>query len=196
NALDFIIPAYETMWRVVAVGVARFHRDQVDTLTAFFDIPTREQFGRNWSQQVGPNVKALINEVLRLHPPTKRISRALPLFPFCNRLPLWVPDFMTRIVTADIEALHRDTNIWGPDANVFNPGRYDSMTARQERSLMPFGDGPLRCIAYNWAPFVAGLLVAAVVKEIDSDPCLSIVEGESIGVRDGWDGWKIVRSPL
>ena len=75
NPLDFIIPAYETMWRVIAVTVALTHWDDDvrKVFAEFVQTPTSDQF-RRWPEK-GPSADAVIREALRLYPPTRHISR-------------------------------------------------------------------------------------------------------------------------
>jgi hypothetical protein len=110
--LDFVIPAYETMWRVVAVTVARATNDRGAraAFSAYLESPTQDQFTRfEDARPQQPSVEAFISEVLRLHPPSRGLARAVP-----SRL--WAPS-VTHV--ADIEALHKDTAIWGRDADIF-----------------------------------------------------------------------------
>ena len=193
--LDFVIPAYETMWRVVAVAVARAIHDHgaCAAFSAYLESPNQDQFVR--FEEAQPSVAAFISEVLRLHPPSRRLARTAHsrrgVFQF---LP-WASS-ATHVV--DIEALHKDTAIWGSDAGVFDPMRFHKsrLTYCQKNAFIPFSYGPLRCVAFKEAPRFAAI-VAAAVLEIVSAPNARyrLVCGEIIGRREGWEGWSIeVRS--
>ena len=189
--LDFVIPAYETMWRVIAVTVARAINDRgaCAAFLTYLDSPTQEQFTRFEDTQ--PSVEAFISEVLRLHPPSRGLARAAP-----SRL--WAPSASVTLV-ADIEALHKDAEIWGTDAEIFDPMRFhDSRLSHgQKHAFIPFSCGPLRCVAFKEAPRFAAI-VAGAVLEVVSAPLgggYELVCGEKIGRREGWEGWAIeVRS--
>ncbi|KAH8977408.1 cytochrome P450 [Lactarius hatsudake] len=189
--LDFVIPAYETMWRVVAVTVARAIHDRgaCAAFSAFLDSPREDQFARfEDARPQQPSVEAFICEVLRLHPPSGRLARATP-----SRVGvlLWAP--VTTHV-ANIEALHQDTAIWGSDAGVFDPMRFHGsrLSYGQKHAFIPFSHGPLRCVAFKEAPRFAAIVAAAVLEIVSaSEARYRLVCGERIGRREGWEGWSI-----
>ncbi|EKM56105.1 uncharacterized protein PHACADRAFT_257177 [Phanerochaete carnosa HHB-10118-sp] len=178
NPVDFIIPAFETMWRVVAITVAYTHADPLarTVLHIFLTDPTAAAFTRSDSDT--PSVEALITETIRLHPPTRRISRH-------------VTAGSTQVAVADIGALHRDKGIWGADADVYNATRHQHRTPEQAQALLGFGAGTLKCVASRWAPHAAGIIVATIADRIADG--IEIVEGKGIGTggRDGWEGWSV-----
>jgi hypothetical protein len=185
--LDLVIPAYETMWRVVAVTVARAIHDRGAraAFSAYLESPNQDQFARfEDARPQQPSVEAFICEVLRLHPPSRGIARAAP-----SRL-LWAP--VTTHV-ADIEALHQDTAIWGSDAGVFDPMRFHEsrLSYGQRQAFIPFSYGPLRCVAFKEAPRFAAIVAAAVLEIVSAHAIYRLVCGERIGRREGWEGWSI-----
>ncbi|KAH8992192.1 cytochrome P450 [Lactarius akahatsu] len=188
--LDFVIPAYETMWRVVAVTVARAVHDRgaCAAFSAFLESPREDQYVRFEDAQ--PSVEAFICEVLRLHPPSRRLARAAPSglgFQFS----LW--EHATTHV-ANIEALHQDTGIWGSDAGVFDPMRFHQsrLSHGQKQAFMPFSYGRLRCVAFKEAPRFAAIVAAAVLEIVNSPEAkYRLVCGERLGRREGWEGWSI-----
>lgn len=200
NPLDFILPTFETMWRVVAVAVALAHKD-VDmrkTFAQFIAHPTSSEFER--SEVDAPSVEAIIAETMRLHPPTRRIHRAnvVPhtststLFLSVFTIPAFIRFTPSRTnIVADIGAIHRDTDIWGDDADVFRPQRHhpDTLTAEQRGAFMPFGYGRLKCVASGWAPHAAGMIVGEVLRALEETYRLR--EGGQVGGRAGWNGWEL-----
>ncbi|KAJ5812109.1 Cytochrome P450 [Penicillium riverlandense] len=92
NPLNFIIPSFETLWRVVLrvfveVGFstgAAAHPEWKNCLTAFSRHPTKEQFEAATYMNLEdsapahdiPSAKHIVFESLRLYPPTRRIHRA------------------------------------------------------------------------------------------------------------------------
>ncbi|KAJ6630308.1 hypothetical protein B0H10DRAFT_1984027, partial [Mycena sp. CBHHK59/15] len=94
NPIDFVIPTWETLWRVVAVTLPIAFQD-------LFDNPDKEQFRAPDS-----------GNALRLHPPVKHISRhvfrqkfdtAVADIESAQRSPLWVP---------------------APDPEIYDPARF------------------------------------------------------------------------
>ena len=195
--LDFVIPAYETMWRVVAVTVARAIDDRGAraAFSAYLETPSQDQFvGFEDPQRQQPSVEAFMSEVLRLHPPSRSLARAAPSRLGVFQFPPWVPDTSH---IADIGALHQDTGIWGSDAGAFDPMRFKLHTSglsfRQKQAFMPFSYGPLRCIAFKEAPRFAAIVAAAVLEIVSApDASYRLVCGEKIGRREGWEGWMIL----
>ncbi|KAI0689827.1 hypothetical protein BC835DRAFT_1529070 [Cytidiella melzeri] len=198
NPLDFVIPTFETMWRVVAITVALVHKDEhaLHALRSFLQNPTKAQFKHFYPDT--PSVSAIVAEVMRLYPPTRTISRALVSSP--STLGAWlhsiVPSmFPPTVHVANIRAVQRDPAIWGPEADHFKPMRHHPRTLTNEQSMamLGFGAGKLQCVANSWAPLASGLLAAAILAKVGDG--LEIIEGEGIGGRDGWDGWAVVVPP-
>ena len=193
NPLELILPAYETLWRLVAhtftyvedtPSYARLFLD-------FFDNPTLRQFAMPGISD-GPSAQEFLKEVLRLHPPTKRIKRS-------RDIPSWIPVCIRRlivkenptcstIVSADVEALQR-SSVWGPLPHEFDAMRHRASTDAQKECLIPFGLGPLKCVASSLAPRLAGMIVAGMVIRDD----IELTRGEGLGSREGWGGWKVSR---
>ncbi|KIJ61615.1 hypothetical protein HYDPIDRAFT_31217 [Hydnomerulius pinastri MD-312] len=189
NPLNLILPAYETMWRLVAVTVAYIYRccDNTlhDTAIAFGQNPTEAQFRAFANGGQAPSMESIILEALRLHPPTRRIARASEL-PWWQKL-LGVPS----IEIADIEAVHL-SDAYGENPSEFNPMRFHPSRAHQQPELFAFGHGKLSCIAAPWAPMAAAVIVAKVVQQMEESGS-SLTVGERIGGRSGWDGWSVAK---
>lgn len=166
NPLNFILPAYETLWRVVlrcfvevrfrsGAAASSYH----SLLRTFLSDPTQKTFA---CVENGISVSFIVSEALRLYPPTRRIYRQIT-GGFWNK---------SQIVAADIEQLHRDPHFWGEDSLSFNPLRWTDK--RSCPAYMPFGTRPFPCPAGNqFGPWTIGMLVAALVA----------------GTGDGW-AWK------
>lgn len=207
NPLDFIIPTYETMWRVVATTVAliiqqhsSIHRS---SFINFLHHPDRQQF-QYWASPEEPSVEAVVEEAIRLYPPTRRISRVVQLTQSTDATlaalmsilasPHSPPVAGNVTVVADVACLHRDPIIWGPASSDFDPARFhpSRLTEVQKSSLMGFGYGQLKCVAKDWAPLTAAVIAAAILNTLNGQEYV-LEEGSGIGARDGWDGWKIIK---
>jgi cytochrome P450 family 313 len=69
-------------------------------------------------------------------------------------------------VVIDIFNLHRDEPIWGPDANEFNPDRFndDKIQMRHPYSFIPFSAGPKICIGQKYAWFSMKVQMVHLLK--------------------------------
>ena len=95
-----------------------------------------------------PYLKACINEGMRLHPSVGlTMPRLVPAggatisgfhFPAGYR------------VGVNGAVVHYDRDVFGPDAESFNPDRWiDGDAVHMERTMIPFGSGPRTCIGKN-----------------------------------------------
>lgn len=160
NPLNLILPAYETMWRVVlrCFLELRFRApdsapDARQILATFLADPSRATFETAAPEAGGISAAFVVDEALRLYPPTRRIYRQQNL-----------DGLKPQLVAADIEHLHRDPRVWGEDALLFRPSRWIGMSKGCRRAFLPFGSKPFTCPAKNDAgPRMIGALVAALL---------------------------------
>ncbi|KXT03798.1 hypothetical protein AC578_735 [Pseudocercospora eumusae] len=168
NPLNLILPGYETLWRVVLrcfVEISsRNHANSSQwqsSLTNFLSNPTRKEL-ENTADPSIPSSSMIAKEALRLYPPTRRIYRH-----FKDKSSTQYE------IAADVEGMHRDTEIWGLDAKVFRPERWYHIDRDFEDShWLPFGAKPFRCPAKFWPkqgilPFgvaMIALLTAALLE--------------------------------
>ncbi|MCJ1310302.1 hypothetical protein MMC25_003964 [Agyrium rufum] len=212
NPLNLIIPTYETLWRIVlriflevtlripatekAIYLELFCKYMVDPtakrLEAIVTVPG--------SPSVDASLQMLVNEGLRLYPPTRRIYRRLDTSLISRSAwPEWLPKSAqspkTIDVAADIEALHRDPQIWGRDALLFRPSRWaersevhpdKSKIAKASAAFVPFGARPFACPARErFAPRMIALLVAALLEGMGMEDC-------KVGL--GGLEWRVIES--
>ena len=189
NPLNLILPAYETMWRVVAVTVAHLYcyggDNLLDIVLRFADCPSEEQFRSSGKEKMEPSMKNIVTEALRLHPPTKRIARAAVV-------PWWKKYFVPSLEIADVEAVHLSP-VYGSGTANFEPMRFHPSRMSEQPELFAFGYGRLSCPAASWAPMAASLVVAKVVQSMREGYMLTV--GPRIGDRSGWEGWRIIQTP-
>ncbi|KAJ7145011.1 hypothetical protein C8R43DRAFT_562420 [Mycena crocata] len=195
NPLDFVIPTWETLWRVVAQTLAHVHEDAA-ACGAFHDLhdnPFREQFSSSRLEGTSPSVRHYITESLRLHPPVKHITRHLSWEP---RLATFlIPRFLSanmprRVEVADVAAAHRAA-FWGsnPPPDVYDAARFLREPERA-RDVLAFGYGRLKCAGMHWAPMAAAVIISAILNRVDG-VSHHIQRGHRVGGREGWDGWII-----
>ncbi|KAK0443135.1 uncharacterized protein EV420DRAFT_1485108 [Desarmillaria tabescens] len=176
NPLDFVIPTWETT-------VASRHHDVRTQLHA---NPCITQFRFHGCD---PSAESIITEAMRLHPPSKHISRLVSSLP--SFLPRWMSSrFFETLHVADIWAVHYSPAIWGSTVETFDPSRHTMRTPEQEEAFLAFGYGRLQCVAKNWAPMAAATILSSILAGVDEN--YRVKAGRGIGGRDGWDGWEIV----
>ncbi|CAG8427144.1 unnamed protein product [Penicillium salamii] len=194
NPLNLILPSFETMWRIVLRAVLEIgfvrrteHPEWAKFLVSFAMEPTKRQFERenqfasassrsSSRERVtrssadthirdAPSAKHLVLESLRLYVPTRRVHRAYQ----------WSENLGPHaIISADIEGCHLRRDIWGDDANVFNPSRWLKLTQVQKEAFMPFGCVPFECPAKpTFGPRMIGLL-AGTVLAVFGEPSIDV----------------------
>ncbi|XXH01582.1 hypothetical protein Hte_007942 [Hypoxylon texense] len=120
-----------------------------------------------------PRIKSLqhvITETLRLY----------PVFPQNNRVALkdtvlpagggpdgTAPVFAPAgtLFDTSFATLHRDPEIWGPNANEFCPSRWENGYVPPPFTFMPFGAGPRQCLGQQKATMEASYIVARILQE-------------------------------
>lgn len=173
--LNIILPAYETLWRVVLHGVIEIlfrNRDRNDVwLTCISDftvgVRRKPSFLRDVFDGGSLSIIDIAKEGLRLYPPTKRVYRWVQ-----QEDRVGAVDGNPKLCAADIETVHRDRAIWGLDALQFNPERWSRYSGRDservKEAFIPFGYGSLSCPAKGeFGPRMIGLLIAVLVEELD-----------------------------
>lgn len=212
NPLNLLLPGFETMWRVILrafletgytpAGIG--HPEWRGILAAFARIPTREQFtlvhdDEDSSSGGGVSVEMLVNEALRLYPPTRRVYRAFqfaepaPEPESSSSSPCTSRSKSNTIASADIETTQTAPSIWGPEASVFNPQRWKCglATTQERNAFFPFGSAPFVCPAQKvFGPRVIGLVLGVLFLELGvgvwvlrSDDSDAGLEGLRAGVR-------------
>ena len=159
NPMNLILPAYETMWRVVLrcwLEVSfRGGSGDPDLQTVLEGYSAHPTFSNFDDQNVfGISCKWIAMEALRLYPPTRRIYR----------MTIDKRTGDTKIEAADIEYLHRDPTSWGRDSYNFRPRRWQQSGDNPRGPFMAFGLGKFTCPARpEFGPRMIVNLVAALV---------------------------------
>ena len=139
----------------------------------------------------------VINESMRLYPPTTVVSReALKDLKFGD---INVPKGVN--IWLNMVTLHTDPELWGPDAYKFNPDRFAngiSGACKFPYLYMPFGVGPRVCLGQNLAMVELKVLMALMLSNFSFSlspkyihkPCLTIViepeYGANLVVKKLW----------
>ncbi|GAY43916.1 cytokinin hydroxylase [Citrus sinensis] len=105
----------------------------------------------------------VINESLRLYPPATVLPRMAfediklgdLLIP--KGLSIWIP----------MLAIHHSEELWGKDANEFNPDRFASRTFASGRHFFPFAAGPRNCVGQSFAMMEAKIILAMLISRFN-----------------------------
>lgn len=162
--MGLIIPAYETLWRVVLrlfLEVSFRNPDAApgwrQSLNIYLTDQTKFRSRLN-AQSIPPSF--LVDEALRLYPPTRRLYRTFQLG----------PNSETTTVSADVEACQRIPDIWGPRSLEFFPQRWENVSEEARKTFTPFGGKTFTCPAkQEFGPRVIGVLVAALAEYITEE---------------------------
>lgn len=101
----------------------------------------------------------VINETLRLYPPATVLPRMaledlkLGDLHIPKGLSIWIP----------VLAIHHSKELWGEDANEFNPERFASKSFTPGR-FIPFASGPRNCVGQAFAMMEAKIILAMLIS--------------------------------
>jgi len=102
----------------------------------------------------------VINESMRLYPP----ATLLPRMAFQDIVlgDLFIPKGLS--VWIPVLAIHHSEELWGKDANEFNPQRFASKSFMPGRFL-PFASGPRNCVGQSFAMMEAKIILAMLISK-------------------------------
>ena len=198
NPLNLILPAYETLWRVVLrLFLEIAFREEGTQQGVVYRRLLREYLASpddrcSFTRVIARvSMETLTKETLRLYPPTKRI----------NRFDQGVD------AAADVEAVHYDCEIWGEDAGQFRPSRWmerdDARADTMARAYLAFGTGAFVCPAKGaFAGRILGILVAVLVEKFDEEEVVwraeaqDEVEGAGVALRNERDSYGTLQFEL
>ena len=90
-------------------------------------------------------------------------------------------------VIVPLPLLHRDPSAWGPDADTFDPDRFEpaAVKKRPAQCYKPFGTGERACIGRQFALHEAVLALGLVLQRYDfeADPGYELKIVESLTVK-------------
>jgi benzoate 4-monooxygenase len=144
------------------------------------DVPTFDQV------KDLPYLAAVINEALRIHS-TSGIGLPREVPPesagVSIRGRLYPPG---TVLSVPAYTMHHSKEIWGPDADEYNPDRWERLTARQKNAFIPFSYGPRACVGRNVAEMEMKLIVATWARRYDI-----VLYQDYLATREGF-----LRKPL
>ncbi|KAK5679599.1 hypothetical protein LTS10_008420 [Elasticomyces elasticus] len=207
NPLNYLLPGYETMWRVVLRCfielTARSHENAskwCEIMQEFVDNPTDPQLLDRKDSGVGTRTSAsqIAKETLRLYPPTRRVYREFE-----------TTEGEVKTVSADIETYHRTADVWKPEPLQFMPERWEGKESKEfeDPHFMPFAATPFNCPAKrrfkrdegqpDYLPFGLGmisLLVGTLVRQtLGKWKIVGDIPEKSIPLETGREAYNYLR---
>ncbi|KAF8646030.1 hypothetical protein AX16_007455 [Volvariella volvacea WC 439] len=150
---------YVTYFMALYPDVTKRLRDEVISAVGTQTAPTYEQL-RSMKY-----LRAVLNETLRLFPPVPlnvresrsagfTLPRSDPTYPSHDQRPLYMPPNTTIVYLPLLT--QRNSALWGPDADVFDPERWlkperIAQLVANPTMYTPFSAGPRICIGQNYA---------------------------------------------
>ncbi|KAJ6803604.1 cytochrome P450 734A1 [Iris pallida] len=129
-------------------------REEVRTVCGTHEFPNAEDLNGL------KLVSMVLKETLRLYPPAVMINRMASRDVKLGGLFVPAGTFLYMPTLA----VHHDVEIWGSDANEFNPSRFASTKGQHLGSFYPFGIGPNICIGQNLAMVEAKIAIAMILQ--------------------------------
>uniref|UniRef100_A0A7N0UH21 Cytochrome P450 n=1 Tax=Kalanchoe fedtschenkoi TaxID=63787 RepID=A0A7N0UH21_KALFE len=109
-------------------------------------------------------VTLVIQEAMRLYPPGAFVSREVLEETQIGHIVVPKGVYLWTL----IPTLHRDVDIWGPDANEFKPERFAngvSKACKVPQAYVPFGLGPRLCLGRNFAMVQMKVLLSLIISK-------------------------------
>ncbi|KAM0808994.1 putative Cytochrome P450 monooxygenase [Seiridium cardinale] len=115
-------------------------------------------------------LNAVINETHRLHPNgVTQVRKCIndTTLPVGGGKDGTLPIFVRKgdVVQVNKSVLHRDPEIWGPDAEEFKPERWSNI--RPYWNFVPFGGGPRRCPAHMLVTAESSYILARMMQKYE-----------------------------
>jgi benzoate 4-monooxygenase len=141
-------------------------------------------FHQPFSFTIGLTLRSLdqvIKETLRIHSTSSLgLPRQIPPGPGATIQNHYFPP--GSVVSVPTYTIHHSHEIWGPDANEYDPERWskERLTERQKNAFIPFSHGPRACVGRNVAEMELALTIATVVRRYEF-----LLEQEVLETREG-----------
>lgn len=90
------------------------------------------------------------------------------------------------VLSVPAYTIHHSKEVWGTDADVFRPERWEVLTEREKNAFIPFSYGPRACVGRNLAVMEMALITSTVFRNFDFE-----LLQETLQTREGF-----LRKPL
>ncbi|MEU1426173.1 cytochrome P450 [Nocardia sp. NPDC005746] len=164
QVLTFMAGGYETTAALLESVLHYIAADQ--KLQEQIRTEISERGGFDYKAVTGMRlIRHVLNECLRLWPPAPGYFRRARTDQDLGgyRIPAGHMVFVIAL------AAHRDKDVWGADADAFDPYRFepDRLRSHPDRFFEPWGTGPRSCIGRQFALHEATLLVARILSAFE-----------------------------
>lgn len=136
----------------------------------------------------------IINECLRLYPPTPLIARELT-GPIKLKNGIILPQGTT--IGIGIHSVQRDKKIWGEDADLFNPDRFSPENLKDIKnfsySFIPFAAGERNCVGLKFARYSMKMMLMKILRDfvLETDEEFDKIECEVHVLAKKVNGWNV-----
>ena len=155
NLLNSLIPLYEAPAKGVNNALIELANSPLVQANLRDEIRQNSEDELEYSKSNKTLLHRVWLEVLRLYPPAANQTRSVTkncMFPQGSKVvTVW-------------GVFHRDSEVWGADADHFNPDRWLSATPEQKHHFNAFGSGAQRCVARNYASFVCRAILKRILE--------------------------------
>ncbi|KAG4071074.1 hypothetical protein HA402_002746 [Bradysia odoriphaga] len=158
--------------------IAKKLQEELDERLSDIGIPTYELV------KDLPYLDAVIKETMRVHSTS---SLGLPRIVVGDGLTLQGHFFAPgTVLSVPAYTIHHSTEIWGLDADIFRPERWETLTERQKKAFIPFSYGPRACIGRNVAEMEMALIASTLFRNFEFQ-----LKQDTLETREGF-----LRKPL
>ncbi|KAH8812705.1 cytochrome P450 [Xylogone sp. PMI_703] len=166
-------------WAVKTPGVVQKLQKELDAAIPADTVPTYEMVkDLKYLQYV-------IQETMRIHSTSALgLPRVVPPGPGASVCGRHFP--AGTVLSVPTYTIHHSKEIWGPDADEFNPDRWSNLTERQKNAFIPFSYGPRSCVGRNVAEMELALIISTTFRRYEFDLYQDVLE-----TREGF-----LRKPL
>ncbi|WP_327146842.1 cytochrome P450 [Nocardia sp. NBC_01327] len=164
QVLTFLVAGHETTAALLEAALHYLAADPALQQRLRAGIESRGGFG--YDEVAGMrDIRNVLSETLRLHPPVPGLFRVAREDRILGgyRIPQGQAVFVLSL------AAHRDRQVWGEDADIFDADRFTATRRRAHPDAWwrPFGAGPRACIGMAFALHEATLLLARILHSYD-----------------------------
>ena len=139
----------------------------------------------------------VIKESLRLFPPAPIVARQTTGDVKLKTRNIVVPKGVNLVV--GISMLHRDKNVWGPNADKFDPEHFskENIAQRHPNAFIAFSGGQRNCVGYKFTHLSMKVLIYRLLKayRLETDEKFEDIKCEFHLLLDKVGGWRVKLYP-